>query len=939
MTVTPRALPTILTALRSMLSRATPLAAALLMLLGVALTGCGNPAEDAGPGGRCERPGDCPVGFACSTSGACVPAAGAACSPDEPCPNGYFCNQDNACQAIPAGDGGEICNRSTDCDTTTVCLAGRCRTLECTGDIDCPIDSRCLGTICRAAPPCASDATCGPTGWCEDGRCNPGCENNAGCGGTSLFRCMDNRCAATCGGDGECSAGERCRDGVCTAEECSGFGAEGCPDGQRCDGDGRCIDAVACSSSESCTPEEHCVDGFCEPRIRCRADVDCDGTLGQFCRNNACATPPPCDPDAPQCPSGQSCIAGWCLADGCLDDTECVDTERCDLGRCRSRTSATAESLRIVPLDIAAPSRSTSIRLLVLPADADGRPIPGTLPALRVEVDPPGALRVVTSANSEEISVQAGETPGPARLRVQLADAPDISGEIALTPRPAVESNTITVLVHDADTLMPVDQALVRIGDRSRTTDPSGVATFPAPTEDPTEPTEPTEPTAIPSDAPPTEGDPSAPDEASGEDGSQRSTGSSPATDPAPLAIEIRAPGHVPALMLLPPDTRTVAVPLRNTRRQDIAFEASIAVADPVALHDAHGALALAAMPTDPAHLAAPHLLGPVRGLERALPELGDPDLHLPETIYLELDFLGIGPLRTSLRSTARPLDPLVVLHASSLKAETLLDLFRVEQSWSLVELMHEHVTTLTRPDPHAAWISAPQESPGRVTTEPARLNRRLVSLPPAEPAASADSRHFVLLLEDHPLHGWIPTGLERVEAGAVTWVASLAPPRQFRGRAARLVVLSWPVSPHEGTGLGRTLPLATTGLVVTLEPGQRTVDLADRVWPVPVEAWPALEEDRLVLTAEGIPATAAVRTTLGTGSNRLEVWWAPGIRSAEAGSTFGVLEELPSVAGEILWWDVPEEDWERRLSGNRGGLSGLGRDAAGFAHRIVAAP
>lgn len=963
---------------------------ALALVWSVSL-GCSAPESDEGSGRRCSTAEDCPIDFACTPRGVCVPAAGAPCSAREPCPAGYRCNEGNACEAVRPPDAPDICDRSSDCATVEICLAGRCRRMECTGDPDCPIDAACVGTLCRAALPCSSDEGCADGSSCVRDRCHPGCVDNAACGGTTATRCQDNRCVDTCSGDDVCPPGSRCIDSVCTPDECTGFEIESCPPGQRCNGAGRCVDLVLCDSSSQCAEGERCEEGVCESRIRCRADIDCDAADGQYCLDGGCIVAPPCRVAVQRCLTAEYCIEGWCIPGGCAEDRECRTGERCDAGRCLTRTAPTVETLRLVPLDVASPSRDTPARLLLLGFDLDGQPVGGPLPPSRVRVDPPGALRIVTAANSDEIAVYTGDTPGEAVLTVELVDNPTISAGLPLIPRLSDGEENLTIIVHEAGTLRPIADATVRFGGLSRQTNAGGVARFPlsetsaSPKEDdpdhsnlpvasdtgsspagsatqaPSQPDEPgptasgTDPSDQATDIPPSapsETDAPVTDpprsEAPGTDtsdpGESTAEGSDPlpgSTEPGPvplpdvLVVSVEAPGHAPAVFVMPPGNLR-ALPLFPDDRSGSTVTGRHLLPEPgPEWLDGRGAISLVSFAPDLGTITPESLFGPPMSLDRDLPLLGDADFRVPSGLTLEVDFLSIGSLRErfEIRSPAAP--HLLVTHGSSFRSEALLDLFRADRAFGEVELVHMALPVLVNTSPSIAWTprTSPDTAPLVLSLERSVVVRHLVHLPAASAAGDAppSERWFALTIDEHPLFGWVPVGISPAESEAAFWLSSTGIPTRMLGRHRRVLVLAFEDTPTaEGEHRVR-------GLSQRVASGQRTADLRDHSW-MQEEALPEWDAGQRTLRVRTANRPDGARATLIDASERrVDVWWlAPAelVQLADVLQRLGIPTGALTVSGVVAWSGSNSIN-EERLRGARGGLSRWGEDAGAFISRV----
>lgn len=118
-----------------------------------------------------------------------------------------------------------------------------------------------LATACDPKyPNCDNDGHCRAKGeYCVNGQCQQ-CRTNDQCG--ACRTCNVGICQTVvgcCVHDGDCSVGQRCRDGACGAE-C--FDANECGPGAKC-ADGRCIPDVECTAAGDCPGGQTCQDGRC----------------------------------------------------------------------------------------------------------------------------------------------------------------------------------------------------------------------------------------------------------------------------------------------------------------------------------------------------------------------------------------------------------------------------------------------------------------------------------------------------------------------------------------------------------------------------------------------------------------------------------------------------------------------------------------------------
>ena len=191
-------------------------------------------------------------------------------------------------------DAGEAC----DTGEMGICAEGQTQCVadgvECVGLVEASdeicdaLDNDCNGMV-------DDGDLCGEREMCVRGTCigvcfEGGCPTGQVC--TAEGRCVDEGCEEV-----ECEDSQRCVDGMCVGA-CDGVV---CPAGQSCLA-GRCIDACETLTCDDCTV---CSDGECLPR---------------------CSIEP--------CASGETCTAeGRCVADDCVD-VECADTEHCEGGQC-----------------------------------------------------------------------------------------------------------------------------------------------------------------------------------------------------------------------------------------------------------------------------------------------------------------------------------------------------------------------------------------------------------------------------------------------------------------------------------------------------------------------------------------------------------------------------------------------------------------------------
>lgn len=472
------------------------LALALLATLSLALTtGCNESSGDDG----CTSNDECGADQVC-VSGACQDV-GDSCTVDDDCGEGQTCNAEGFCVGAPGdvdgdgvadeddncprvanpdqvdsdGDGvgdacAEItlpgdCTGSGECAIDQVCVEGLCQVVECSlaaGAELCPSDAVCVGTICRFAPDCATDAECADTlGMCVDGRCAPGCETNGECGGRRTTACVDTTCVYACSSDAQCDATETCIEGYCLPNECSGTGIEGCPDGERCDGSGRCEPYTACDDESDCAGNEYCDAGICEPLVPCISDLNCGEA--EICDGGFCRGADTCESND-ECGDDESCVGGLCIPFLCRGTEDCDEGQTCEGGACIDVPDVDVETVRILTRpDAVRPGDTVVFTAIAL--DAGGAPIPGvafdfTSSATGVATFAGAVLTAGSDAGTSEITATPAGADAPVSSPVTIVNLGDYDG------------TRLTVV--DGETGVPIVGATVLAGEISAETDETG---------------------------------------------------------------------------------------------------------------------------------------------------------------------------------------------------------------------------------------------------------------------------------------------------------------------------------------------------------------------------------------------------------------------------------------------------------------------------------
>lgn len=319
----------------------------------------------------------CTDSAACST-GHCVDGVCCESACDGVCQE---CSESGRCDVMPVDDAACMavtCPWSTECATYPESLiADRCAALGvCKTSADCAATQTSTGALCQNPELTETEARCDESGACvdprrEDGRaCALGAECRSGfcVDGVCCQEACDGECEVCAGPDGACggvqpgdpdsACGETGRScfgrGACRlplGRECTGpadcgSGAcvaaafdvasqlcceQQCVPGQRCTGDGRCVEPVA-DLGQACSGPDDCALGLCVDGVCC--DSGCDGVCE---RCNAPGQAGRCVADPPETACDASDGERRCLSRGLCqlpNGSGCQLGDDCGSGRC-----------------------------------------------------------------------------------------------------------------------------------------------------------------------------------------------------------------------------------------------------------------------------------------------------------------------------------------------------------------------------------------------------------------------------------------------------------------------------------------------------------------------------------------------------------------------------------------------------------------------------
>jgi hypothetical protein len=252
-------------------------------------------------------------------------------------------------------------------DTCSTCEPIKIKVCPCDTNLECADCEECIDGLCVSKCP---DKPCvnGECADCNDKTpcpCNQVCTNgDCNCPPNKPFK-NDKGCCVDCKTDANCPPCHKCTPNGCVPIECDGVCDPSTNKCVECNNSGDCKGENECCKDNKCG----CCDGFvrnpitkkCEPAPDCVKDKDCPEC--HICMNGKCVPlvcpdgficvggncVQECDCNAPNCPSGKSCITsegGKCYCKGCTGDCQngcsegcyCKDNKKCAPNPCASKT-------------------------------------------------------------------------------------------------------------------------------------------------------------------------------------------------------------------------------------------------------------------------------------------------------------------------------------------------------------------------------------------------------------------------------------------------------------------------------------------------------------------------------------------------------------------------------------------------------------------------
>lgn len=256
--------------------------AALVVVL-VGLPACPQAVNEDG---LCQADADCGDFRFCDPSGSCR------CQTDDACDAAEFCNLAGSCQqkleCFSDDDCATATNPAAICDTRLPLSADDATAIE--DGARSHTAGQCV-TLNSSNTQCLMDSHCPFGFFCNSGICQPGCRDN-----------------------GDCTLGDPCINGSCSALAGACNEPIYCEFGQVCSAGNACQNhPEAATLCERCDPR----DPFNNP---CPVS---EGLGGPTCLIDQGVVPNPCSTDA-------DCGADRCVPAQCFDDTECPSGATCE---------------------------------------------------------------------------------------------------------------------------------------------------------------------------------------------------------------------------------------------------------------------------------------------------------------------------------------------------------------------------------------------------------------------------------------------------------------------------------------------------------------------------------------------------------------------------------------------------------------------------------
>ncbi|MSP91509.1 MAG: hypothetical protein EXR79_06870 [Myxococcales bacterium] len=281
----------------------------------------------------CEDGNKCTAPDVCA-GGSCAAGAAKDCDDKDACTNDKCDASSGGCVFVPIVGCGGNCKVADDCNDQNPCTTDLCSNLLCAYQNN--------ADVCSDGNPCTLLDAC-KNGGCVAGAAK-GCDDGQPCTNDSCNptdgACVTVSNTAPCDDGNQCTQGDLCGGGKCTAGQ-----PKACDDKNACTVDGcdpstgactvKADDAAKCDDGNACSTGDACVAGkcvgvavVCDDKNVCTQDA-CTAANGQCAYSDVAGGP--CDDDS-KCTTGDACLGGKCqpgTAKVCMDNNTCT-ADSCD---------------------------------------------------------------------------------------------------------------------------------------------------------------------------------------------------------------------------------------------------------------------------------------------------------------------------------------------------------------------------------------------------------------------------------------------------------------------------------------------------------------------------------------------------------------------------------------------------------------------------------